>query len=66
MSKADMEVEKLKPFVVMPDTVETAFNQWWESIPSDHNVDVRYPHKKHGLSGHTSNSAKTDVKKRIP
>ena len=47
----------------MPKTVEIiAFSQWWESIPAGHNVDVRYPHEKHGLSGHTSNSAKTDVK----
>ena len=63
LSKSGVENEKLKSFIVMPDTVETAFNQWWESIPSDHVVDVRYPHEKHGLSGHSSNSAKTDIKK---
>ena len=63
MSKANVEIQKLKPFVVMPEAVEIAFIQWLESIPAGHSVDVGYPHEKHGLSGHTSNSAKIDVKK---
>ena len=53
MSKASVEKEKLKSFLVTLDTGETAFNQWWKSIPSDHVVNVRYPHEKHGLSGDT-------------
>ena len=63
MSKANVEIQKLKPFVVMPEAVEIAFSQWLESIPAGHSVDVRYPYEKHGLSGHTSNSAKIDVEK---
>ena len=62
MTKANVEEEKLKPFVVMPDTIQTAFSQWWESIPSDQAVDVRYPQQKHGLSGQASNNAKTGTK----
>lgn len=62
MTKSSVEEEKLKPFVVMPDTVESAFGQWWECIPSEHLVDVRYPHEKHGLSGQISNNAKSDIK----
>ena len=65
MLKANVEIQKLKPFDVMPEIVEIAFIQWWESIPADHDTDVSYPHDKHDLSGHSSNSAKTDVKKKI-
>lgn len=63
MTKSSVEEEKLKPFLVVPDTVESAFGQWWECIPSEHLVDVRYPHEKHGLTGQIFNNAKSDIKK---
>jgi hypothetical protein len=62
MTKSSVEDERLKVFVIVPDRVKTAFRLWWESLPSEHTVDVRYPHEKHGLTGKTSNNARTDTK----
>lgn len=49
-------------FVVMPEGVTSALKSWWDNFPSDHEVDVRYPYERHGLSGRTSNNAKTETK----
>ena len=57
-----MEDEGLKAFVIIPDRIETVFRLWWEFLPSEHTVDVRFPHEKHGLTGQMSNNAKTEVK----
>ena len=58
MTKSDVNNQKLSAFVLMPDTIEIAFNTWWDSLPDDHVVDVRYPHERHGLKGKVSNNAK--------
>ena len=62
MSKEEVEKERLTSFVLMPVEVELCFALWWKSLPSDHEVMVRYPFERHGLAGRTSNSAKTDAK----
>ena len=64
MSKEEVEKEKLTSFIVLPLEIELCFALWWKSLPSDHEVIVRYPFERHGLAGRTSNSAKTDAKKR--
>lgn len=62
MTKDDVNKEKVNPFVVMPEGVETSISVWWASLPSDHLVDVRYPHEKYGLAGRASNNAKLKTK----
>ena len=57
MSKEDVEKEKLTAFVLMLEGVEECLKTWGK-IETDHEVDVRYPHDKHGLQGHKSNNAK--------
>ena len=49
MSKEDVEKEKLTAFVLMPEGIEESFKTWWGKIEANHEVDVRYPHDKHGL-----------------
>ena len=62
ISKDDIDKEKVNPFVVMPEDVEISMRVWWAALPGDHEVDVRYPHEKHGLSGRVSNNAKLRTK----
>lgn len=62
MTKTDVDKEKVTAFVVMPEAIQLAFNHWWDSLPNDHVVDVRYPHERHGLEGKASNNAKSKVK----
>ena len=57
-TKSDVNNQKLSAFVLMPDTILMFFNTWWDSLPDDHVVDVRYPHERHGLEGKASNNAK--------
>ena len=45
----------------MPSGCDTCFAVWWPSLETSAAVTVRYPHERHGLSGKTSNSAKSDV-----
>ena len=62
MAKKDVDKEKVKAFVVMPEAVEASFSGWWATFPNHHVVDVRYPHEKHGLAGRVSNNAKLTTK----
>ena len=43
----------------MPTDVETSFNIWWRGLDPSVELEVRYPHSRHGNAGRTSNSAKT-------
>ena len=61
MTKRDVDVQKLTPFVVMPLEIELCFKVWWKDLPDDHAVIVRYPYERHGLAGKISNHAKTDT-----
>ena len=65
MSKKDVDIQKLTPFVVVPLEIELCFNVWWKDLPDDHELIVRYPHERHGLAGKVSNHAQTDTKERF-
>lgn len=62
MKKSEIEAENLKAFAVVPEALDATLKTWWETIPPDHLVDVRYPYEKHGLSGKVSNNAKLDAR----
>ena len=38
--KVEVEAEHLMPFVVMPEGVTSTLKSWWETIPSEHEVDI--------------------------
>jgi len=60
--KTNVDKEKLKSFVLMPEVVEISMSVWWAALPGDHVVDVCYPHEKHGLAVRVSNNAKLSTK----
>ena len=62
MTKNEVDKEKVKSFVFMPESVETSLSLWWTNLPNDHTVSVRYPHEEHDLAGKISNSAKVSTK----
>jgi len=57
MTKNEVEQKRLSDYVVMPGTVETAFNKWWKSLESSFTLQVRIPYEWHGNAGKISNSA---------
>lgn len=62
MTKREVEDQRLSPYVVMPPECDQSFLAWWRSLESEHSVNVRYPHQRHGNAGMPSHSAKTDAK----
>ena len=62
ITKSKSEVSKLKieKYVVLPSD-DTNFQEWWDELDNDEDVEVKYPHEEHGLCRKTSNRAKTDV-----
>ena len=62
MTKNEVDNEKVKSFVFMPESIETSLSLWWANLPNDHTVSVRYPHEKYGLAGKVSNSDKISTK----
>ena len=62
MKKSEVNDQNLSSFVVMTEGVDVCFKAWWKTIPPDHDVDVRFPHDRHGLSGRTSNNTKSQAK----
>ena len=48
MPKDKVVADRLEPFVVMPEELDCAFAKWWEEVPADHDVRVRYPYECHG------------------
>ena len=60
-SKQEVEDQRLGDYVVMPAGLETAFKVWWRSLPPSQEVDVRFPHARHGNAGKTSHNAKTSL-----
>lgn len=59
-SKREVASLKLEKFVVLPSD-DTNFKRWWRYLDDNEDVEVNYPHEKHGLQGKTSNRAKTNV-----
>ena len=62
MTKAEIEKQRLSAYVVMPEMVDTAFNNWWRSLEPSATIQVRFPYEHHGNAGKTSNSAKTTLR----
>ena len=60
MSKAEVCQLKLEKFVLLPSD-DTNFQVWWKDLKDEEDVEVRYPHERHGLQGKKSNRAKTEV-----
>jgi len=57
-TKSEVEEQHLGDYVLMPSSVESSFKKWWRSLEPSCNVDVKYPHAKHGNALRPSNSAK--------
>lgn len=62
MKKSEIIDKHLGDFIVMPPCVSLSFNKWWVTVDPTTEVDVRFPHERHGLAGIPSNQAKTAVK----
>ena len=62
MTKNEVDNERVKSFVFMPESVETSISLWWANLPNDRTVSVRYPHEKRGFAGKVSNSVKVSTK----
>lgn len=52
MSKSEVQQQKLEQHVLLP-TEEMTLKAWWSSLADDDDVEVCYPHEKHGLAGKT-------------
>ena len=61
MPKDKVVADRLEPFVVMPEELDCAFAKWWEEVPADHDIRVRYPYERHGNAGKVSHNAKVEV-----
>lgn len=48
--------------IIMPGAVRISFSKWWQSIDAETVVKVRFPHKRHGNTGKTSNSVKASIR----
>lgn len=60
--KSEVDQMNLKSSVVMPIGLSQSLNSWWKTLSTDDEVNVRFPHGRHGLSGKVSNSAKSKAK----
>ena len=40
MTKNEVDKEKVKSFVFMPESVKTSLSLWWANFPNDHAVSV--------------------------
>lgn len=61
MSKGQVEDKSLGEYVIMPDSEESSFKTWWQSLLKLVVISVRYPYTRHGNAGKLLNSAKTTV-----
>ena len=61
-TKNEVDNERVKSFVFMPESVETSLSLWWANLPNDHTVSVQYPHEKRGFAGKVLNSVKVRTK----
>ncbi len=62
LKKSEVIDKRVSGFVVMPQSVSLSFMKWWVTVNPTTEVDVRFPHERHGLAGIPSNQAKTAVK----
>ena len=64
MTKTQVVDQKLEEFVLHPglDTMQQDVTSWWKSLCSADEVEVKYPHERHGLTGKPSNKSKLAVR----
>ena len=57
---SDGSSSSLVSFVLHPglDEVELGQMDWWKSLSKDEDVEVKFPHEQHGLTGKPSNHSK--------
>ena len=48
MTKEEVEDQRLGEYVIMPDSLDTSFKNWWRAVTPSTTVEVRYPHERHG------------------
>ena len=51
MTKLEVEEKKLRPFVLHEDEELLVFSEWWKALPDEEEVEVQFPHERHGLAG---------------
>ena len=61
MSKSQLEDERLGKYVVMPNSCDQTFKSWWMMLDPTTEVQVCFPHEKHGHAGKISNSAESSI-----
>ena len=61
MSNSQVEDEQLGKYVVMPNSCDQTFKSWWMTLDLTTEVQVRFPHEKHGNAGKISNSVKSTI-----
>ena len=64
MTKQEVVDRKLVSFVLHPELDEGELRQmnWWKSLANNKDVEVKFPHEQHGLTGKPSNHSKPAVK----
>ena len=62
MTKGDVIENRLSQFVVMPPDCDQSFSVWWQKVATTDEINVRYPHHRHGLAGKPSNFSKKEAK----
>ncbi len=61
MTKKEVTEQRLENYVIRDSEEGDAFGAWWKTVESDDQVEVQYPHERHGLAGRVSNHAKQEV-----
>jgi len=51
---------RLQNYVLPSDETQT-FAAWWKTVGDGDDVEVQFPHERHGLAGRVSNYSKQDV-----
>ena len=64
MTKAQVVGQKLEEFVLHPglETTQEEVASWWKTMSDSDEVQVKYPHERHGLAGKPSNKSKLAVR----
>lgn len=60
MTKKAVTDERLQNCVLHSDETQT-FAAWWKTVDDGDDVEVQFPHERHGLAGRVSNHSKQDV-----
>ena len=60
MTKKEVEDKKLRAYVLHPglDNLDLIMSDWWKDLCHHDEVEVKYPHERHGLAGKPSNKSK--------